>query len=193
MTRTFFSLQQPWVPTVIALLNLVLTALGSFLLYKPFGISGIVAATAIATSASVIAQGLILRRELNGLEIGSLIDGTLRIALGSAALAGVTYVVWAALESALGQDTLAQILAVGVGAARRGARLPRRGARAARARGTADPRPGSPSLGAAAAGSRLGAGRRGAGAEPVPCEHSPGAARCSTVVGPPAGIAAAHG
>ena len=49
MTRTFFSLQRPWVPTAISGLNLALTALGSLALYKPFGIAGIVAATAIAT------------------------------------------------------------------------------------------------------------------------------------------------
>ncbi len=115
MTRTFFSLQRPWIPTVIAMLNLLLTALGSLALYKPFGISGIVAATAIATSVSVFAQGVILRRELNGLEIGSLIDGAIRIAIGSLVLAGVTYAVWSGLDSALGEGTLGQIAAVGSG------------------------------------------------------------------------------
>ncbi|MGB2850482.1 MAG: murein biosynthesis integral membrane protein MurJ [Solirubrobacterales bacterium] len=115
MTRTFFSLQRPWIPTVIAMLNLLLTALGSLALYKPFGISGIVAATAIATSVSVFAQGVILRRELNGLEIGSLIDGAIRIAIGSLVLAGVTYAVWSGLDSALGEGTLGQIAAVGGG------------------------------------------------------------------------------
>ncbi len=115
MTRTFFSLQRPWIPTVIAMLNLLLTALGSLALYKPFGISGIVAATAIATSVSVFAQGVILRRELIGLEIGSLIDGAIRIAIGSLVLAGVTYAVWSGLDSALGEGTLGQIAAVGSG------------------------------------------------------------------------------
>ena len=115
MTRTFFSLQRPWIPTVIAMLNLLLTALGSLALYKPFGISGIVAATAIATSVSVFAQGVILRRELNGLEIGSLIDGAIRIAIGSLMLAGVTYAVWSGLDSALGEGTLGQLAAVGGG------------------------------------------------------------------------------
>ncbi len=113
MTRTFFSLQRPWIPTSIAMINLVLTALGSLLLYKPFGIGGIVAATGIATSASVFAQGLILRRELNGLEIGSLIDGALRITLGSIVLAGVAYAVWSGLDGAVGTRTVGQIISVG--------------------------------------------------------------------------------
>ena len=104
ITRTFFSLQRPWIPTVIAALNLAITAIGRVALYKPFGVGGIVAATAIATSDSVLAQGLILRRELNGLEIGSLIDGTLRIAVGSADPRRGHLRVWSALESALGDD-----------------------------------------------------------------------------------------
>ncbi len=115
MTRTFFSLQQPWLPTGIAAVNLVLTAVGSLLLYKPFGIGGIVAATAIATVASVLVQALILRRQLGGLELGSLIDGAVRIALGAAVLAGVTWGVWSLLDSALGTGIGAQIVSVGGG------------------------------------------------------------------------------
>jgi putative peptidoglycan lipid II flippase len=115
MTRTFFSLQRPWIPTAIAVINLVVTALGSLLLYKPFGIGGIVAATAIATSASVFAQGLILRRELHGLEIGSLIDGAIRVTAGAAVLAGVAYLVWSGLDGAVGTGTIGQIIAVGGG------------------------------------------------------------------------------
>jgi putative peptidoglycan lipid II flippase len=114
MTRTFFSLQRPWVPASIAALNLALTALGSLALYKPFGIAGIVAATAIATAASVLAQALILRRQLNGLELGSLIDGTVRIAVGSAVLAAVCLAVWSGLDAEFGEGIGAQILAVGV-------------------------------------------------------------------------------
>ncbi len=113
LTRTFFSLQRPWIPTSIAGLNLFATALGSFLLYKPFGIAGIVAATAIATAVSVVAQALILRRQLNGLELGSLIDGTARIAFASALLAGISYGIWSLLDDALGADTIAQIVSLG--------------------------------------------------------------------------------
>ena len=87
LTRTFFSLQQPWTPTVIAGLNLAVTAVACLLLYEPYGIEGIVAATAIATAASVAAQCVILRRELGGLELGRLLFSTLRIGVASAALA----------------------------------------------------------------------------------------------------------
>ncbi|HEV2728303.1 MAG TPA: murein biosynthesis integral membrane protein MurJ, partial [Solirubrobacterales bacterium] len=75
LTRTFFSLQRPWIPTWIAAGNLVLTAGAAWALYD-LGVGGIVASTAIATVASVIAQGVILRRLLNGLELGRLLSAS---------------------------------------------------------------------------------------------------------------------
>ena len=47
MTRTFFSLQLPWIPTRLAALNLVLNLILSFALYKPFGIAGPVIGTVV--------------------------------------------------------------------------------------------------------------------------------------------------
>src|SRR5687767_3303603 len=40
LTRTFFSLQRPWLPTTISLLNLVVTALVSFALYREYEVAG---------------------------------------------------------------------------------------------------------------------------------------------------------
>ncbi len=114
LTRTFFSLQRPWVPTAIAAGNLAITALGSLALYH-LGVGGIVAATALATAASVLAQGVLLNRLLDGLELGRLLDATLRITLASAALAAVSYGLWDLLDGALGRDLLAQIVSLGVG------------------------------------------------------------------------------
>ena len=89
LTRTFFSLQRPWVPTGDrAPANLAVTALAALGLYH-LGVGGIVAATAIATGASVVAQGVILRRLLDGLELGRLLDASIRITLAAAALAAV--------------------------------------------------------------------------------------------------------
>jgi putative peptidoglycan lipid II flippase len=114
MTRTFFSLQRPWVPTWISVLNLLITVAAAAAFYKPFGIGGIVAGTALATGASVAVQMLVLRRELGGIELGSLVDGAVRIVLASALLGGVSYLVWDLLDGALGTDTVAQIASLGV-------------------------------------------------------------------------------
>ncbi len=112
LTRTFFSLQRPWVPTAIAAGNLIVTALGALALYD-LGVGGIVASTAIATTATVVAQCVILRRLLGGLELGSLLDAGIRITLAAAALAGVSLGIWEVLDGALGRGLLGQIVSLG--------------------------------------------------------------------------------
>jgi putative peptidoglycan lipid II flippase len=116
LTRTFFGLQRPWIPTWIAAGNLAVTALGALALYH-LGVGGIVASTAIATTASVIAQGVILRRLLGGLELGRLLDAGLRITVAAAALAAVSYGVWDLLDEALGRGLIGQIVSLGSGLA----------------------------------------------------------------------------
>jgi putative peptidoglycan lipid II flippase len=114
LTRTFFSLQRPWLPTAIAVGNLAVTALAALGLYH-LGVGGIVAATAIATTASVVAQAVILRRLLHGLELGRLLDASLRITLAAAALAAVSFGVWDLLDGALGRGLVGQIVSLGAG------------------------------------------------------------------------------
>jgi putative peptidoglycan lipid II flippase len=113
LTRTFFGLQRPWIPTWIAAGNLAVTALGALALYH-LGVGGIVAATAIATTASVIAQCVILRRLLGGLELGRLLDAGARISLAAVALAAVSYAIWDLLDGVLGRDLPGQIVSLGV-------------------------------------------------------------------------------
>jgi putative peptidoglycan lipid II flippase len=117
LTRTFFSLQRPWIPTVISAANLAITAVAALALYGPFGVGGIVASTAIATVASVVAQCMILRRQLGGLELGRLVDSALRIGLAAAALAGVSYAVWDLLDAALGRSLGGQLVSLTSGLA----------------------------------------------------------------------------
>jgi putative peptidoglycan lipid II flippase len=114
LSRTFFGLQRPWIPTGIAGANLAVTALASFLLYRPFGVAGIVAATAIATTASVVAQVVILRSKLGGIEFGRLLWTTSRVAIGSVLLAAVSYETWNLLDEALGRHIFGQITSVSV-------------------------------------------------------------------------------
>jgi putative peptidoglycan lipid II flippase len=114
LTRTFFSLQRPWLPTAISVGNLVITAGAALLLYEPYGVGGIVAATGIATIASVVAQAWVLRGELGRLELGRLLSSGGRVLIGAAALAGVAYGVWDFLDGELGRGTGAQIVSLGV-------------------------------------------------------------------------------
>ena len=114
-TRTFFSLQRPWMATGLAGIDLVVSALGALLLYKPFGTGGIVAGTGIGTIAAVIAQAIVLRHEFGGLELRRLIQTTTKITIAAAALAAVSFGVWDVLDNALGRGLFGQIVSLGVG------------------------------------------------------------------------------
>ncbi len=112
-TRTFFSLQRPWVPSVVSGINLAITAIASLALYSPFGVSGIVASTAIATGASVMAYAYVMRGVLHGIEFRRLLWSTGRVAAAAALLAAVSYLVWLGLDDALGTSVPAQIVSLG--------------------------------------------------------------------------------
>jgi len=114
-TRTFFSLQRPWQATALAVVDLVVSAMAAWALYKPFGVGGIVAGTGIGTSAAVFAQAYILRRQFHGLELGRLLSTVIRISLASLVLAAVSWLLWDALDHALGRSTVAQIISLGAG------------------------------------------------------------------------------
>jgi putative peptidoglycan lipid II flippase len=111
-TRTFFSLQRPWQATALAVIDLVVSALAAAALYKPFGVGGIVAGTGIGTSSAVFAQAYILRRKFHGLELGRLLSTVIRISIACAVMAGVSWLIWHTLNSALGEDTPAQIVSL---------------------------------------------------------------------------------
>jgi putative peptidoglycan lipid II flippase len=115
LTRTFFSLQKPWITTGIAALNLAVNVGVSVALYGPFGIAGIVIGTAVSSAVMTLAQMHFLRRELHGrLEVRRTLLVTAQITAAAALLAGAAYVVWYGLDRALGDGVPAQIVSVGV-------------------------------------------------------------------------------
>ena len=68
LSRTYFSLQKPWTNTALAGLNLLVNVVAAALLYKPLGIGGIVLGTVIATVGMAVAQAVLLRPDLGGVE-----------------------------------------------------------------------------------------------------------------------------
>jgi putative peptidoglycan lipid II flippase len=116
LTRTFFSLQRPWVTTGIAALNLSVNVAVSVALYKPFGIPGIVVGTAASSAAMTFAQMHHLRRELHGRLEGKRTAIVVAQMVGASALLGaVAYGTWRVLDEALGRGLLGQIVSVGAG------------------------------------------------------------------------------
>jgi putative peptidoglycan lipid II flippase len=118
LTRTFFSLQRPWLPTGLGAATLVINLVVALLLVGPFGIAGIVVATAVASAAMTAGQAYYLRRELGGrLEGYDTLRAVARILVASILLAVVAYVVWWVLDTVLGRSLPAQIISVGGGLA----------------------------------------------------------------------------
>ena len=143
LTRTFFSLQRPWLPTALGGATLVLNAAVALALYKPFGIGGIVFGTGVASAAMTLGQAWYLRRELGGnLEGRATVDAVARILVASALLAAVTYGLYVVLDELAGRSLPGQVVSVCGALAAGLAAYAARGARAARARGAADPRRG---------------------------------------------------
>ncbi|MBJ7328727.1 MAG: murein biosynthesis integral membrane protein MurJ [Solirubrobacteraceae bacterium] len=116
LTRTFFSLQKPWAPTVLAVGTLTINVVLALLLYEPYGIPGIVVATAAASAAMTFLQSWVLRGELGGqLEGAQTLRATTKVLVASAALGVVSYAVWWGIDEVLGVSLVAQILSVGLG------------------------------------------------------------------------------
>jgi putative peptidoglycan lipid II flippase len=116
LTRSFFAVQRPWIPTSLAALNMVVDIIVSVALYKPLGIAGLVIGTAAANAVMTALQYRRLRIGFNGrLEGAHTAMITVRILVASALLAAVSWVVWYALDAALGRSLPAQIISVGLG------------------------------------------------------------------------------
>ncbi len=114
LTRTFFSLQRPWLPTALGGATLLLNAAVAVALYKPFGVGGIVFGTAVASAAMTFGQAWYLRRELGGaLEGRETVDAVTRIVAASALLAGVAYGFYVLLDELCGRSLLGQLISVG--------------------------------------------------------------------------------
>jgi putative peptidoglycan lipid II flippase len=115
LTRTFFSLQKPWITTGIAGLNLTVNVAVSVALYSPFGIAGIVIGTGVSSAVMTLAQMYFLRRELHGrLDVRRTLVVVIQVSVASALLAGACYGTWYVLDEALGVGLLAQVMTVGV-------------------------------------------------------------------------------
>jgi putative peptidoglycan lipid II flippase len=86
LIRAFFSLQAPWIPTLVALGNLGINAALDALLYKPVGIGGIPLSTAIVSLVTTVALAAILRPRIGGIDGRRTLDATLRILAATALL-----------------------------------------------------------------------------------------------------------
>jgi putative peptidoglycan lipid II flippase len=112
LNRTFFSLQENWLPTAVAVGNLVLNVILDTALYR-FGTWGIPLATAVCNVVSTAILVLVLRRRLGRLG-GTLIAASVsRVLVACGAVAVVAWFVWHPLDGALGRSFPAQVASLG--------------------------------------------------------------------------------
>jgi putative peptidoglycan lipid II flippase len=113
LTRSFFSLQRPWLPTRLALWSILVNGVVSLALYKPMGIGGVVLGTTVSNVVLTVLEARLLRQGLGGLELTRTLRAMLLMLAAAALLGIVAYGVWYGLDSLLGRSLPAQLISVG--------------------------------------------------------------------------------
>jgi putative peptidoglycan lipid II flippase len=113
LNRAFFSLQSNWIPTAVALGNLVLNAALDAAFYR-FGTWGIPLSTSVVNIAGTAVLLVLLRRRLGRLDLRATSDTLARVIMASAVLAGVAFGIWYALDRGLGRSFGGQLVSVGL-------------------------------------------------------------------------------
>ena len=112
LNRAFFSLQSNWIPTWVALGNLVANGVLDAIFYR-FGVWGIPLSTSPVNLGGTIALLSILQRREQRIPLRSTARATVLICIASALLAGVAYGVWDGLDHLVGRSFGGQIVSLG--------------------------------------------------------------------------------
>jgi putative peptidoglycan lipid II flippase len=111
LNRAFFSLQTPWLPTWVALGNLILNTI-LFAAFYRLGTWGIPLAISVANVAGTAALLYLLRRRFGRIEGAETARSTLLITLASAVLGLVSFAVWWVVDDAVGRSFGGQLLSL---------------------------------------------------------------------------------
>ena len=114
LTRSFFSLQRPWLPTRLAAYSIVVNIVVSYALHEPMGIGGVVLGTTVSNIVLCVLEGRVLRAGLDGLELARTARALALIVPAAALLGVVSYAVWYGIDDVLGRSLAAQIVSVAV-------------------------------------------------------------------------------
>ena len=111
LNRAFFGLQAPWLPTWVALGNLILNTI-LFAVFYRVGTWGIPFAISLANIAGTLVLIVLLRRRLGAIEDRETVRSVLLASLAAIPLAAVSYGAWWILDDVLGRSFAAQLVAV---------------------------------------------------------------------------------
>jgi len=119
--RSFQSMQRPWLPLYVGLVNLALNAALDWVLLRPLGASGIALSTSLVSMFNTVALAYLLRRQLGRREALRLAATTGKILVCTVAAAAIAAVLWRVLdgfaEIGFGPALLALFVALGASAA----------------------------------------------------------------------------
>jgi putative peptidoglycan lipid II flippase len=115
LTRAFFALQLPRVPTQVAFGNLFLNAILDLALYKPLGAAGIALSTAVVTTVNAAILLVLLRRRIGFLHLTEVAGEGARIVVATIYCTAASFGVWWPLDQILGRSLPAQVVSVGLG------------------------------------------------------------------------------
>jgi putative peptidoglycan lipid II flippase len=114
LNRAFFSLQSNWLPTVVALGNLVLNGLLDLAFYR-FGTWGIPLATTVVNVAGTAVLLSLLRRRVGPVAGGDTAGAVTKIIVAAAVLAAAAWGVWRGIDALTGRSLGGQVVSVGLG------------------------------------------------------------------------------
>jgi putative peptidoglycan lipid II flippase len=112
LNRGFFSLQEPWTPSVVAFVNLALNAVLYAAFYR-LGAWGIPLAISFANIAGVALLLVALRRRIGRIDLTATIRSFVRVTIASMVLGAVAFGAWYVLDDALGRSFAAQLVSLG--------------------------------------------------------------------------------
>lgn len=96
--RGFQSLQRPWLPLYVGLVNLGLNAVLDWVLLGPLGVAGIALSTSLVSIFNLIVLMLLLRRQIGRIDGRRIARAAGGAAIGATALAAVSGGLWFALH-----------------------------------------------------------------------------------------------
>ncbi len=96
--RGFQSMQRPWLPLYVGLVNLGLNALLDWVLLGPLGVKGITLSTSLVSIFNTIVLVWLIRRQVGRIDGRHIVSAGLKALACTGVLAAVSFGVWRALE-----------------------------------------------------------------------------------------------
>jgi putative peptidoglycan lipid II flippase len=111
LNRAFFSLQENWVPTLVALANLFVNAILD-VAFSPLGTWGIPLATSLVNIAGTAALLVLLRRRIGRIGFGDVASSFVRVLVAAVVAGAVAYAIWRPLDAVAGRSLGGQLVSL---------------------------------------------------------------------------------